>query len=67
VAKIALWVACHTCGREFTSGLQMDERAFAKGTLAANYHACPHCGARGTYRKSDYQLRDAPLRERKPG
>ena len=65
--KVALWVICHTCKREFDSGLQMDERAFAKGTLAANYHACPHCGVRGTYRKADYQLREAPLRRSTPG
>jgi hypothetical protein len=32
----------------------MDERNFARATFAANYHVCPACGRRGTYRKADY-------------
>jgi DNA-directed RNA polymerase subunit RPC12/RpoP len=60
VARFALWVTCRRCGRPFDSGLRMDERSFQRGTLAANYHACPHCGARELYRKADYGLRDAP-------
>lgn len=64
MAKVALWVACHNCGLRFDSGLQMDEKAFARGTLAANYHTCPNCGVRGVYRKADYELREAHLRRR---
>jgi len=36
----------------------MDRRSFDRGTLAANYHLCPHCGTRETYRKADYQIRE---------
>jgi rubredoxin len=61
MAKVALWVRCHHCGFAFDSGLRMDERAFARGTLAANYHGCPNCGIRETYRKADYELREAPV------
>lgn len=35
----------------------MATRNFAKGTFAANYHTCPHCAQRGTYRKEDYVTR----------
>jgi len=35
----------------------MATRNFAKATFAANYHSCPHCGQRGTYRKDDYATR----------
>jgi hypothetical protein len=61
MAKVALWVICRRCETAFDSGLRMDERAFTRGTLAANYHACPHCTAREVYRKVDYELRDAPV------
>ena len=60
MAKVALWVACKRCGRAFDTGLRLDERSFARGTLAANYHACPHCGVREGYRKADYEGRPAP-------
>jgi DNA-directed RNA polymerase subunit RPC12/RpoP len=59
MAKIALWVRCQRCGAPFDTGLRLDERSFARGTLAANYHTCPHCGARETYRKADYDGRAA--------
>lgn len=59
MAKVALWVRCRACHFSFDSGLRMDRTSFARGTLAANYHACPNCGARETYRKEDYELRDA--------
>ena len=36
----------------------MDLKSFEKGTLAANYHACPHCGQKLTYRKADYVAKD---------
>jgi len=58
MARLALWVRCTACGREFDTGIRMATRNFAKGTFAANYHTCPHCGARGTYRKGDYMTRD---------
>jgi DNA-directed RNA polymerase subunit RPC12/RpoP len=64
VARLALLVRCVACGREFDTGIRMATRNFAKATLAANYHRCPHCGERGTYRKEDYTTRadaaDAP-------
>jgi rubredoxin len=66
MARVALWVVCRNCGLGFDSGLRMDERAFARGTLATNYHACPHCGTRDTYRKADYQLREAPVGRPRP-
>ncbi len=59
MAALALWVRCRTCGNAFDSGLRMDRASFERGTLAANYHLCPHCGARETYRKEDYDLREA--------
>jgi rubredoxin len=60
VAKVALWVACRNCGLLFDSGLRLEAQAFRRGTLAANYHTCPNCGVRETYRKADYTLREAP-------
>lgn len=60
MAKVALWVTCHNCGFHFDTGLRMDDRAFTRGTLAANYHTCPNCGVRATYRKVDYELKSAP-------
>lgn len=65
MAKFALWVRCRACGLAFDSGLRMARASFARGTLAANYHACPNCGGRETYRKDDYELRDAMLKNRK--
>lgn len=64
MAKLALWVTCRACRFTFDSGLRMDRASFARGTLAANYHTCPNCGVRETYRKEDYELRDAPLKTR---
>jgi hypothetical protein len=61
MAKVALWVRCKRCSRPFDTGVRLEERAFTRGTLAANYHACPHCGARETYRKADYDARPAPV------
>ncbi len=58
MGKLALWVVCGSCGREFDTGLRLDRRSFARGTLAANYHRCPFCGQRLTYRKADYRPRD---------
>jgi rubredoxin len=60
MAGLALWIRCRTCGRVFDSGLRMDRVSFERGTLAANYHTCPHCGTRATYKKEDYELRAAP-------
>lgn len=34
----------------------MDRRNFDRATFAANYHTCPSCGNRGTYRKADYRV-----------
>ena len=62
MGKLRLLVTCKHCGREFDTGRRMDRRSFEKGTLAANYHACPHCGVRGTYRKSDYLAREVNSR-----
>lgn len=64
MAKLALWVRCRACGFVFDSGLRMDRASFTRGTLAANYHTCPNCGVRETYRKADYELRDALLKKR---
>lgn len=64
MGKLRLRVTCKACGREFDTGRQMDRRSFEQGTLAANYHTCPHCGARETYRKSDYLVED---QEQRPG
>jgi ribosomal protein L37E len=66
MAVLALWVACRRCGVPFDTGLRMDKRSFQRGTLAANYHACPRCGSRETYRKADYELRAAPAGRRGP-
>ncbi|HKX17630.1 MAG TPA: hypothetical protein VJT33_06415 [bacterium] len=59
MARVALCVRCAACGREFDTGIRMDARDFARATFAANYHACPSCGHRGTYRKDDYRTGDA--------
>ncbi len=58
MGKLRLLVTCKRCGREFDTGRRMDRRSFEKGTLAANYHTCPHCGVRETYRKRDYVVRE---------
>jgi DNA-directed RNA polymerase subunit RPC12/RpoP len=58
MARLMLLVRCAACGREFDTGIRMATRNFAKATFAANYHACPHCGRRGTYRKEDYVTRE---------
>jgi len=60
LGKLHLWVFCKGCGGEFDTGLRLDRRSFERGTLAANYHRCPSCGMRMTYRKSDYQVREPP-------
>lgn len=65
MAKFALWVTCPACGVAFDSGLRMDRTSFSRGTLAANYHTCPNCGVRETYRKENYELRDAPIKTRR--
>jgi len=57
VRKLALHVVCKACGREFDTRLRLDRRSFERGTLAANYHTCPHCGEKLTYRKADYVVR----------
>ena len=54
MGKLRLRVVCKECGREFDTPLVLDRKSFARGTLAANYHTCPHCGERLTYRKADY-------------
>ncbi len=48
-------VRCPACGQEFDTGIRMDRRNFDRATFAANYHVCPACGRRGTYRKEDYR------------
>lgn len=69
MAKLDLWVTCKHCGRPFDTGRRMDRRSFERGTLAANYHTCPHCGMRETYRKADYETRlsgEEPKRQSRP-
>lgn len=56
MGKLRLGVICKQCGREFDTQLVLDRKSFAKGTLAANYHTCPHCGERLTYKKADYLI-----------
>ncbi len=56
MARLILMVRCGTCGREWDTGIRMDRRNFARATFAANYHTCPSCGHRGTYRKGDYRV-----------
>ncbi len=34
----------------------MDRRNFDRATFAANYHTCPRCGRRGTFRKEQYEV-----------
>ncbi len=58
MSKLQLWVDCKSCGREFDTRVQMDRKSFERGTLAANYHLCPHCGQRRTYAKADYRIKD---------
>ncbi len=59
MARVALYVQCSACGTVFDTGLRTDTASFQRGTFAANYHTCPHCGAQETYRKGDYRLVDA--------
>lgn len=58
MGKLHLWVVCKSCGREFDTRLRMDRTSFERGTLAANYHRCPHCEHRSTYRKAEYVVRE---------
>jgi DNA-directed RNA polymerase subunit RPC12/RpoP len=62
MGKLALWVTCAHCGQEFDTRLRLDRKSFVRGTLAANYHQCPHCGKRLTYRKADYLVREEPAK-----
>lgn len=65
MARLALAVRCAGCGREFDTGIRMEGREFARATFAANYHTCPLCGHRGTYRKQDYLPREGPAAGRR--
>ncbi len=66
MGKLRLLLVCKTCRREFDTGRRMDRRSFEQGTLAANYHTCPHCGTQDRYRKSDYLIQnDTPGRMRR--
>ncbi len=58
MGKLALWVTCKSCSRSFDTGMRLDRKSFDRGTLAANYHLCPHCGQRQTYRKAEYLPRE---------
>lgn len=64
MGKLQLWVYCKSCGREFDTRLRLDRKSFERGTLAANYHLCPHCGHRLLYRKMEYVTKEEPLRTR---
>lgn len=64
MGKLRLAVICKACGAEFETPLRLDRRSFEKGTLAANYHTCPHCGERQTYRKADYIVSDTATEPR---
>lgn len=59
MAKLQLWLVCRSCGREFDTRLRLDRKSFERGTMAANYHTCPHCGERLTYRKDEYVIKEA--------
>jgi DNA-directed RNA polymerase subunit RPC12/RpoP len=59
MGKLQLWVVCKACGREFDTRVRMDRRSFERGTLATNYHLCPHCGQRRTYAKADYVIKES--------
>lgn len=67
MGKLRLQVVCKGCGRQFDTGLVMDRRSFEQGTLAANYHACPHCGQRLTYKKAEYIVKEELRGPRAPG
>lgn len=58
MSRLRLMIRCEGCGREFDTGVRMDQRNFARATFAANYHVCPACGRRGVYRKEDYLLKE---------
>lgn len=58
MGKLQLWLVCTSCGRKFDTRLRLDRKSFERGTMAANYHTCPHCGQRGTYRKAEYIIRE---------
>lgn len=64
--KLALWVTCKSCGRDFDTRVRLDRKSFERGTLAANYHLCPHCGRQMTYRKVDYRVQEEPAGGRTP-
>ncbi len=58
MGKLQLWLVCKSCGREFDTRVRLDHRSFERGTMAANYHTCPHCGRKLTYKKADYLARE---------
>lgn len=58
MAKLQLWLVCKSCGREFDTRLRLDRKSFERGTMAANYHTCPYCGERLTYKKAEYVVRE---------
>lgn len=57
MARIRLVVTCPRCGREYDPGIRTNEKSFARGTFARNYHTCPSCGHVGAFRKADYRVR----------
>jgi DNA-directed RNA polymerase subunit RPC12/RpoP len=59
VARLALLVICLRCGVRFDTAVRTDTESFRKGSFVANYHRCPACGERATYRKADYLVVDA--------
>jgi DNA-directed RNA polymerase subunit RPC12/RpoP len=59
MGKLALWLVCRSCGREFDTRLRLDRKSFERGTLAANYHTCPFCGERLAYKKAEYLVRES--------
>jgi endogenous inhibitor of DNA gyrase (YacG/DUF329 family) len=58
MARLVLKVRCPACGQSFDTGIRMDRRNFDRATFAANYHTCPGCGRRATYRKEQYETRE---------
>jgi len=57
--RVALHVDCKRCGTRFDTAIRTGAESFRRGSFIANYHRCPDCGVRETYRKADYRLTDA--------
>jgi len=55
-----LYIKCKTCGEEFLSGIDIDEKSFETAKFTG-YHTCPKWHAH-KYNKKDYYFKEIILK-----